>query len=130
VNNERGIEADLQAVKRVFTDYSRMRHVKKKELIKIEEERQDLLHVLELGNLNAVEQSRITKELKEVSLRRRQIKNNLEVLEIVNKFSHAFNNNSNKDKQIETVINTVKNSVSKKRTYSMRVRKDLQELVD
>jgi len=124
------IENDLQAIKRIFIDYPRLNKIKKVELEKAEQERQDLLHALELGRLNAVEQSKITKDLKSVSIRRRQIKNNLEVLEVVSKFAHSFNNNSNKNKQFDVVTNTVNKITTKKRIYTMRERKDLQHLVD
>jgi|SRR5690625_709720 len=130
MNNERGIENDLQAAKRIFVDYPKLYKVKKQELVKAEQERQDLLHVLELGKLDAIKMGKITRELKQVQIKRRQIKNNLEVLEVISKFSHAFNNNSNKNKQIETVANTVNNITTRDRTYTMRERKDLQHLVE
>lgn len=123
------IENDLQAIKRIFIDYPKVYKTKKRELIKAEQERQDLLHVLELGRLNAVQQSKITRDLKAVSVKRRQIKNNLEILEVVNKFANSFNNNSNKNNQIETVTNTVSNIMARERTYTMRVRTDLQKLL-
>lgn len=124
------IENDLKSLKKLFVEYPRFYKSKKNELIKIEQERQDLLHVLELGKLDAIQQSKITRELKRVSMVRRQIKNNLEVLEVINKFSYSFNNNTNKNKQIETVTNTVGNITNKDRSYRMRVRTDLQELVE
>lgn len=124
------IENDLLAIKKIFVDYPKLYKVKKQELIKAEQERQDLLHALELGKLDAIKMGKITRELKQVQIRRRQIKNNLEVLEIVSKFSHTFNNNSNKNKQIESVANTVKNITGRDRRYTMRVRTDLQKLVE
>ncbi|WP_368652387.1 hypothetical protein AB4Y30_11550 [Ornithinibacillus sp. 4-3] len=124
------IENDLLAIKKIFIDYPRLYKVKKQELVKAEQERQDLLHVLELGKLDAIKMGKITRELKQVQIRRRQIKNNLEVLEVISKFSQAFNNNTNKSKQIETVMNTVKNITERDRKYTMRVRTDLQKLVE
>lgn len=124
------IEDDLLALRKIFIDYPRLYKVKKQELVVAEQERQDLLHVLELGKLNAAEMSKIMRQLKEVQIKRRQVKNNLEVLDVLNKFSHAFNNNTNKGKQIETVTNTVNKITTRERTYTMRVRTDLQELVD
>lgn len=130
MKDERGIENDLQAIKRIFVDYPQIYKRKKIELEKAEQERQDLLHVLELGRLDAIAMTKITRDLKEVSVRRRQIKNNLEVLEAVSKFARRFNNNTNKNQQIETVVNTVNNIITKERKYKMRVRKDLQDLVE
>lgn len=124
------VENDLLAIKRIFVDYPKVYKSKKSELKKVNQERQDLLHVLELGKLNAVEQSKITRDLKNVSIKRRQIKNNLEVLEVVSKFANQFNNNTNKNKQIEVVTNTVESIVTRERKYKMRVRTDLQQLVE
>lgn len=124
------IEKDLEAAKRIFVDYPRLYKNKKNELKEVEQERQDLLHVLELAKINAAQMSKIMRQLKEVQIKRRQIKNNLEVLEAINKFSHVFNNNTNKNKQIEDVTNAVKKITGRDRTYTMRVRTDLQELVN
>lgn len=130
MKDERGIENDIQAIKRIFIDYPQVYKMKKDELVKAEQERQDLLHVLELGKLDAIGIQKVAGQLKQVSIRRRSIKNNLEVLEAVSKFSRTFNNNTNKNKQIETVANTVNNIISRDRKYTMRVRKDLQDLVE
>ncbi len=98
---------------------------KKDELRNCECERQDLLHVLELGKLNAVQQSKITKQLKAVQVKRRQIKNNLEVLDEIKRFSYK----KVKESEINNVINRVDHIVNKERIYTMRIRTDLQELV-
>lgn len=124
------INNDLQSLKRIFVEYPKKYKEQKQKLIIAEQERQDLLHVLELGKLNAIEMSKIMRELKNVQQKRRRIKNNIEVLEVFNKFSISFNNNRHKDKQIETLTNTVKNIIDRERTYKMRVRTDLQDLIE
>lgn len=124
------INNDLQSLKRIFVDYPKKYKEQKQKLIIAEQERQDLLHVLEFGKLNAVEMSKIMRELKTVQQRRRRIKNNIEVLEVFNKFSISFNNNVHKDKQIDTLANTVLNIVERERTYTMRIRTDLQDLIE
>lgn len=128
--NMMSIQNDLLAIKKIFVDYPNYYQQQKREFGRVSSERQDLLHVLELAKLNAAEMSKIMRQLKEVQIKRRQIKNNLEVLEVVNTFSINFNNNKHKDYQIDTVINTVENIVNKERKYTMRVRTDLQELVE
>ncbi len=130
MKKENVIENDIQALKRIFIDYPRLYKIKKQELEKAEQERQDLLHVLELGKLNATQQSKITRDLKKVSVKRRQIKNNLEVLDVVTKFARNFNNNTSKNKQIDVVTNTVNEITTKERKYTMRVRSDLQPFVE
>lgn len=130
IKSENIIENDLQAIERIFIEYPKLYKIKKQELASADDERQDLLHALELGKLDAISRTKIANDLKAVSVRRRKIKNNLEVLKVVSHFSHTFSNNSHKDKQIETVTNTVKNITSRDRKYTMRVRTDLQKLVE
>jgi len=120
----------MNAIRKIFIEYP-MKYIEyKKELVLVEQERQDLLHVLELGKLNAVEMSKIMRELKEVQQKRRRIKNNLEVLKVISDFANNFNNNRHKDKQIDTLINTVNNIVDRERKYTMRIRTDLQKVID
>lgn len=124
------IQNDLLAIRKIFLDYPNYYMQQKKEFERVSSERQDLLHVIELAKLNAAQMSKYMRQLKQVQIKRRQIKNNLEVLEQINRFSHNFNNNKHKDHQIDTVINTVDNIVNRERKYKMRVRPDLQELVE
>ncbi len=120
------IENDLQAIKRVFIDYPNMYEIKQQELKQVSQERQDLLHVLELGKLNAIEMSKLMRELKDVQVKRRRIKNNLEVLDEIKRYSHK----KFKENEVNTLINRVDNIINRERTYTMRVRTDLQELVN
>lgn len=61
--NNLAIEDDLLAVRRIFVEYPKMYESKQNEFKTVSSERQDLLHALELGNLNAIEQSKITRDL-------------------------------------------------------------------
>lgn len=119
------IQNDLKAIHRVFVKYPEIYEQKKEELRKCEYERQDLLHVLELGKLNAIEMSKVMRDLKEVQTKRRQIKNNLEVLDEIKQFTFK----KIKENDINRVINRVDHIINRERTYTMRVRKDLQELI-
>lgn len=126
MNNERGIEADLQAVKRIFVDYPKLHDTMSEELIKVSSERQDLLHALEFGKLDAIRMSQLMRDLKEVQVKRRKLKNNLEVLDEIKRF--AFKKIKSHD--INGVISRVNYITKKERSYTMRVRKDLQKLVE
>lgn len=117
---------DLQAIKRIFIDYPKMYEIKLNELKKADEERQDLLHVLELGNLDAIKMSKVMRDLKQVSIKRRQIKNNLEILDVIKRFAYR----RIKDKEINELIDRVDHITNRERKYTMRVREDLQELVE
>lgn len=120
------VEDDLQAVKRIFIDYPKMYEIKVKELERIGSERQDILHALEFGKINAIEMSKLMRDLKEVQLRRRRIKNNLEVLDEVKRFAYK----KVREHDINALINRVNHITNKERNYKMRVRTDLQPLVE
>lgn len=120
------IDKDLQAVKRIFVDYPKLYGEKSEELKVINSEIKDLLHVLELANLNAVEMSKIMKQLKKARLKRRHCKNELEVLDEIKRFGFK----RVKESEINTVINRVHHITNRKRIYTMRVREDLQNLVE
>ena len=119
------IENDLIAVKKIFVDYPKMYEQKRDELKKCESERQDLLHVLELGKLDAIKMSQVMRDLKAVQVKRRQIKNNLEVLDEIKRFSYK----KIKESEINNLIGRVDHIINRERIYTMRVRTDLQELV-
>lgn len=120
------IENDLKSIRRIFVDYPNAYKQKQEELKLKSSEKQDLLHALELGNLNGPEQMKITRDLKKVQIERRKIKNNLEVLDEIKRFRHGEIN----EKKINNLINKIDHVVNKKRYYHMRVRKDLQDLVE
>lgn len=123
------LEDDLLAVKRVFVGYQRRLEKLKDDLKRISEERQDLLHAFELGKLDAILMTKLSKELKKVQQRRREIKNEIEILSELSGISNARHI---KESEIDRVLSRIKYLKEQQaaRVYSMRVRKDLQELVD
>lgn len=122
------IEGELLSLRNIIVNYPKQYRLLKEQLTTIEKERQDLLHVLELGNLNAVEQSKIARELKEVSLKRRLVKDDIEVLEGI----YDFTNGSINKNTIGDVIGKTRGIIKrrKNRKYNLRVRKDLQPYID
>lgn len=119
------LKNDLDAIKRIFIEYPKMYQIKKDELAKVSSERQDLLHVLEFGKLDAIEMSKLMRELKEVQIRRRKIKNNLEVLDEIKRFTFKKIN----ERDLNTVTDRVDHIINRKRNYTMRVRTDLQNKI-
>jgi len=120
---------DVEAVKRIFLEYPARLEKVENEYRKICSERQDLLHALELGSLDAIRMTKITKDLKDIQLKRRKLKDELEILKHICTFvKHPKKPNK---QRIDSMIGNVKNAidVQSKRTYRMRIRKDLQELI-
>ena len=62
------------------------------ELANKEAEQQDLLHELELNNLNAVEITKVAIDLKRVRKERRVIKNDIERVKMIKNFTDKYNN--------------------------------------
>lgn len=62
------------------------------ELSDKEAEQQDLLHELELNNLNAVEITKVAIDLKKVRKERRVIKNDIERVKTIKSFTDKYNN--------------------------------------
>lgn len=123
------VEQDLQTVRKVFVDYPKQYDLAKDQLVKINQERQDLLHVIELGKLDAIALSRTVRELKRVQQVRRKLKSEIEVLEEVTRFINNFP--KNRKHEINQAIGNVRSvqERQKRRIYTMRIRKDLQEYV-
>lgn len=123
------IEEKLSIVLDVFIKYPQKYEELKQELMIIGSERQDLLHALELGRLNAVQRTKLVNELKEVQKRRRKIKDELEILDEIKRFTSTVRL---KERQIKEIIERIRGIKErhKTRTYTMRVRTDLQEVVD
>lgn len=120
---------DLQALKRITIEYPKYENRLRKEFNKVSSERQDLLHVIELGKLDAIQFGKVSRELKEVQIKRRELKNELEIFEELNRHFNIKKPKSDKYdfiiKRIEDVFGKIKN-----RKYTMRVREDLQKLVE
>lgn len=123
------IEEKLLIVLDVFIKYPQKYEELKQYLQIIGSERQDLLHALELGKLNAIQRTKLVNELKEVQSRRRKIKDELEILDEIKRFTSTVRL---KERQINEIIERIKNIKERQenRSYTMRVRTDLQDVVD
>src|SRR5699024_316130 len=118
----------MQALRNIFINYPKQYNILKDKLMRLNNIRQDLLHVLEIGKLDAIEQMRITKELKKVSKERRLVKDDLEVLTQLKSVWEG--KTSNKD--ISEVIGKSKSKLNhiENRESTLRVRTDLQQYLN
>jgi Na+/phosphate symporter len=122
------IEQALQSVRDVFVNFPKKIEEHQEALKKIDQEITDIEHAIEIHSFNASKGYYLAKELQKARLRRRAIKDEIELLGPIKEFlSYA--------KPTEKVINkTIKDlkgitELHKIRLYKMRVREDLQELV-
>lgn len=118
----------LQAVRDVYINYPKRLELNQEELKKIDSEIQDILHVIELTSFNASDGYKWAKELQRLRKARRMLKDELEQLEKIKDF---LNFPKPTEKVINKTIGELRTIESRKenRTYHMRMRKDLQELI-
>lgn len=123
------VEEKLLIVLDVLVEYPQKYEKLKQDLQIISSERQDILHALELGKLDAIQRTKLVNDLKGVQNRRRKIKDELEVLDEIKRFTSTLRL---KERQINETIERIKSIKERqeKRTYTMRVRTDLQDVVD
>lgn len=90
-----------------------------------EAEQQDLLHELELNNLNAVEITKVAIDLKKVRKERRVIKNDIERVKLIKSFTDKYNNRFITN-EIKTLIKDLYKLQRKQenRHYEPRILKD------
>ena len=123
------IEEAIKSVRDVYVNLPRRYEQLEQELKKLDMETQDLLHLMELKNLNLYQGFMTYKDLQRVRQERRKVKDEMEMLEPVlelNKYA---------GKPVEKYLNKHLGEVRKValsqqgRSYRMRVRDDLQDLV-
>ena len=92
INLELTVEETLKIMKNFFEGIEQEHKELIEELTNKELEQQDLLHKLELNNLNAVEITRVAVDLKKVRKERRIIKNDIERIKLIKNFTDKYNN--------------------------------------
>lgn len=117
----------IKSVREVFVDTPKRHKLLTEQLKTVDDETQDLLHVLELGKLDAIKTGEVAKRLKKVQKERRQIKDDLEVMEEVVGFAKGRVNENTISKLIGDVRKIEKRK--KTRKYRMRVCKDLEDYI-
>lgn len=122
------VEQALSSVRDVFVNYPKRIEHNEEALKKVELEIQDLLHLIELTNFNASKGYRLAKELQKARQRRRAIKDELETLEPIREF---IKYTKPTEKNISKTIGEVRKvkNVHGTRTYKLKVRTDIQEVI-
>lgn len=122
------IEQALQSVKDIYVNCPTRYDAAVNELRDVENEIQDMLHIIELCSLDAIAMTRKYKNLKKLRMRRRVLKNEIEILEEIVTFVRQPKPNKKSINLTIAKVRTISDKQSK-RAYTMRVRKDLQELM-
>ncbi len=120
-------EEFLIEMKNFFENIDKLKTDLEQEIRRVELERNDLLHELELGNLNAVELTKVAVVLRDVLKERRQYKDELAKVMTLKGFTDKYNNKL----IVGDIIQVLKNlrtleKNNKERTYNPRVIKKLK----
>ncbi len=93
-----------------------------------DEKTQDLLHYIENNKLTTFECYRIVKELKDIRLKRRKVKNDIELLKSYNDNKAKLSSEDNRQFLLQSVFNTEKSLKTeyKNRQYS---KEELEEII-
>ncbi len=120
-------EEFLIKMKNFFENIDELKATLESQIKETEQIRSDLLHELELANLNAVEMTKVAKELKEVLKVRRKYKDELAKVMTLKGFTDKYNNKL----IIGDIIQVLKNlktlhSNQEKRKYNAKILKNLK----
>ena len=117
----------LIKMKNFFENIDKLKKDLEGEISRVELERNDLLHELELGNLNAVELTKVAVVLRDVLKERRQYKDELAKVMTLKGFTDKYNNKliAGDILQVLKNLKTLKQN-NETRTYTPRVIKKLK----
>lgn len=120
-------EEFLIKMKNFFENIDKLKVDLEQEIRRVELERNDLLHELELGNLNAVELTKVAVTLRDILKERRKYKDELAKVMTLKGFTDKYNNKLITGDIIQVLKNlkTLEKNNSE-RTYTPRVIKDLK----
>lgn len=126
-NDEMTTEEFLVNMKQFFDGIDKVKANLEQEISRVELERNDLLHELELAKLNAVEMSQVAKKLREVLKERRVYKDELAKVMTLKGFTDKYNNKL----IVGDIIQVLKNlrtleKNNETRKYNPRVIKELK----
>ncbi|WP_162632643.1 hypothetical protein [Paraliobacillus zengyii] len=119
------VEQTAVMIRNAVRDVPDRMNENKRELDLINQEIQDLLHVIEFSSFNASDGYRLSKELKIAREKRRKLKNDLELLEPLTTVLKKFRNNLQEVNKVVGDIRKAK-ALQQSRVYKCRVREDLQ----
>lgn len=120
-------EEFLIKMKNFFENIDKLKVDLEQEIRRVELERNDLLHELELGNLNAVELTKVAVTLRDILKERRKYKDELAKVMTLKGFTDKYNNKLITGDIIQVLKNlkTLKKH-NQERIYTPRVIKDLK----
>lgn len=120
-------EEFLIKMKNFFENIDKLKVDLEQEIRRVELERNDLLHELELGNLNAIELTKVAVTLRDILKERRKYKDELAKVMTLKGFTDKYNNKLITGDIIQVLKNlkTLEKNNSE-RTYTPRVIKDLK----
>ena len=120
-------EEFLIKMKNFFENIDKLKVDLEQEIRRVELERNDLLHELELGNLNAVELTKVAVTLRDILKERRKYKDELAKVMTLKGFTDKYNNKLITGDIIQVLKNLkTLEKKNKERTYTPRVIKDLK----
>ena len=120
-------EEVLISMKNFFENIDKLKTDLEQEIKRVELERDDLLHELELGNLNAVELTKVAVVLRDVMKERRKYKDELARVMTLKGFTDKYNNKLITGDIIQVLKNLkTLESNNEKRHYTPRAIKDLK----
>lgn len=120
-------EEFLIAMKNFFENIDKLKKDLEEQISRVELERNDLLHELELGNLNAVELTKVAVVLRDVLKERRGYKDELSKVMTLKGFTDKYNNKLITGDIIQVLKNLRKlKQKQENRTYTPRVIKKLK----
>ena len=120
-------EEFLIKMKYFFENIDKLKKDLEEQIKRVELERNDLLHELELGNLNAVELTKVAVVLRDVLKERRQYKDELAKVMTLKGFTDKYNNKliTGDILQVLKNLKTLKQN-NETRTYTPRVIKKMK----
>lgn len=117
----------LEKMKNFFESIDKLKKDLEQEIKRVELERDDLLHELELGRLNAIELTKVAVVLKDVLKERRKYKDELAKVMTLKGFTDKYNNKLivGDIMQVLKNLKTLDNN-NQERKYTPRIIKDLK----
>ena len=120
-------EEFLISMKNFFENIDKLKADLEQEIKRVEMERNDMLHELELGNLNAIELTKVAVTLRDILKERRKYKDELAKVMTLKGFTDKYNNKL----IVGDIIQVLKNlrtleKNNAERQYNPRVIKDLK----
>jgi len=123
------IEQTTILIRDAIRDIPKQYNANAERIRELEKERIDLLHLIELVDLNAREGYKVYKELQSLQKERRKMKDENELLKHV---IQSFSNMKGQIKHLDKAIGDIRNEKINldKRSYRCRSRKDLEKIIN